>query len=49
MPEFSKYPDEKPKDFASRMKSKGGLQKAAGRFLQTAAQKDAKKGITRNY
>lgn len=49
MPAFSEYPNEKPKDFAQRMKGKGGMQRAAGRFLQTAAQKDAKKGIIRNY
>lgn len=52
MPEFSKYPSESSEDFAERMKRKGkggGLVKAAGRFLQTAREKDQKKGIIRNY
>ena len=51
MPEFTPYPNEGSGDFAKRMssKGKGGIVKAAGRYLQTSAQKDQKKGITRNY
>lgn len=51
MPEMTPYPNEGSADFASRMKKKskgGSMVKAANRFIQTAQQKDQKKGIIRN-
>ena len=52
MPEFAPYPNEGSAQFAQRMKrgaKGGGIVKAANRFMQSAAQKDQKKGTPKNY